>query len=205
MARAAIEVRVTAPEDLDLLMGLYASARVDTTQLRASVDVVRARLERAMRAGQVQVLMATLGGEPVGYALLSHGPLLPLGDADGPSVEHVHVVPAHRRRGIGRALLRRALTLAEAEGADQLACTVLPTDRDYTRFVARLGFAPVVVRRAVSLATLRRKLAVEGSAGDVLARRRSLRARLARSTAETGELPVIRPEQSARPDRVAAS
>ncbi|WP_432498755.1 GNAT family N-acetyltransferase [Kineococcus auxinigenes] len=205
MPKPAVVVREAAVTDVDTLMDLYASARFDAGQLRASVDSVRARLRRALADGTVRVLLATVAGEPVGYALLTSSPLLPLGGCDGPSLEHLHVVPEHRRRGVGRALLRRALLLAEAEGAEQLACTALPGDRDYTRYLARLGFAPVVVRRAAPLTLLRRRLALDSAtardahSSGVVARRRSLRARLARSTAlptprdGTGPLPDATP------------
>jgi ribosomal protein S18 acetylase RimI-like enzyme len=187
VARPAVEVRDAGAGDIDVLMQLYASARFDQGQPRASVATVRARLLRALERGEVQVLLASLGAEPAGYALLTTSPLLPLGSSAGPSIEHLHVVPELRRRGVGRALLRRALALAQADGAEQITCTVLPGDREYTRYVARLGFAPAVVRRAVPVPVLRRRLA-EGSAAlahttDVVARRRSLRARLARSAA----------------------
>ncbi|WP_432489413.1 GNAT family N-acetyltransferase [Kineococcus sp. SYSU DK018] len=188
MPKPAVLVREAALSDVDTLMRLYASARFDSGQLRASTDGVRARLQRALAEGTVRVLIASVAGEPVGYALLTSTPLLPLGGCAGPSVEHLHVVPEQRRRGVGRALLRRALLLAEAQGAEQLACTALPGDRDYTRYLARLGFAPVVVRRAAPLTLLRRRLAVDGTDGredrrsGVVARRRSLRARLARDT-----------------------
>nr|WP_246314325.1 GNAT family N-acetyltransferase [Kineococcus aurantiacus] len=174
-------------------MDLYTSARFDQAQLRASVDSVRARLLRSLDSGEVRVLLAFAGSEPVGYALLTSTPLLPLGNCAGPSVEHLHVVPGARRRGVGRALLRKAVHVAESEGAEQLACTVLPGDRDYTRYMARLGFAPVVVRRAAPLPVLRRKLSDAPGASahttDVVARRRSLRARLARS-GDTLEVPT---------------
>jgi ribosomal protein S18 acetylase RimI-like enzyme len=189
VARPAVEVREAGAADVDVLMELYASARFDQAQLRASVETVRARLLASLERGEVQVLLAHLGPEPAGYALLSTAPLLPLGNCSGPSIEHLHVVPGFRRRGVGRALLRKAMHVAEGAGADQIACTVLPGDRDYTRFLARLGFAPVVVRRAVPLPVLRRRLA-EGSAQahttDVVARRRSLRARLARAGEQLG-------------------
>ncbi|MEW9266751.1 GNAT family N-acetyltransferase [Kineococcus endophyticus] len=185
MARPAVEVRDAGTADVDVLMELYASARFDQAQLRASVESVRARLVRSLASGEVRVLLAFCGAEPAGYALLTTSPLLPLGNCAGPSIEHLHVVPGLRRRGVGRALLRRAVHVAESEGADQIACTVLPGDRDYTRYLARLGFAPVVVRRAVSLSVLRRRLSDGPAAAvhttDVVARRRSLRARLARA------------------------
>ncbi|WP_432498586.1 GNAT family N-acetyltransferase [Kineococcus gypseus] len=203
MPRPVVVVRDAALSDVDALMQLYASARFDSGPLRAPVESVRARLVRALADGSVRVLLASVGGRPVGYALLTATPLLPLGGTSGPSLEHLHVVPEHRRRGVGRALLRRALQLAEAEGAEQLACTALPGDRDYTRYLARLGFAPVVVRRAAPLTVLRRRLAVDAPAGehqrsDVVARRRSLRARLARSAA-LGAAPVPPPATSTAP------
>jgi GNAT superfamily N-acetyltransferase len=184
-----VEVRDAGADDIDVLMELYASARFDQGQLRTSAGNLEARLLRAMDQGEVRVLIAFLGAQPAGYALLTTSPLLPLGNTAGPSIEHLHVVPGLRRRGVGRALLRRALHLAQAGGAEQVACTVLPGDREYTRFMARLGFAPAVVRRAVPVPVLRRRLA-EGPAAlvhttDVVARRRSLRARLARAAAPT--------------------
>lgn len=223
MARVAVDVREAGEEDVDVLVALYASARFDQDQIRASIDSVRTRLVRALRADEVRVLIASQAGQPVGYALLSSTPLLPLGNCAGPSIEHLHVVPQARRHGVGRALVRRALHLAEAEGAEQMSCTVLPGDREYTRYVARLGFAPVVVRRAVSLTTLRRRLA-DGAAPavlhatDVVGRRRSLRARLARAAAASapvvvagvvpgpvpGDLPEVLPAPTLRPSTATA-
>ncbi|GAB7189715.1 hypothetical protein NUM3379_04210 [Kineococcus sp. NUM-3379] len=186
MARPPVEVRLATTADVDALMELYGQARFDSTPLRITTVQVRARLERALGDGSVRVLLATLGARPAGYALLSPQTLLPLTTSAGPCVEHLHVSPDLRRRGVGRALLRRALALAQEEGADELTCTVLPGDREYTRYMARLGFAPVVVRRAVPLAVLRRRLCpddVSASTEDLLARRRSLRGRLARAHA----------------------
>lgn len=186
MARPPVEVRLATPADVDALMELYQQARYEQVHLRTAVEQVRGRLERALHDGAVRVLLATVGSRPAGYALLSPHALLPLTSNPGPCLEHLHVVPEMRRRGVGRSLLRRALALAQEEGAEELTCTVLPQDREYTRYMARLGFAPVVVRRAVPLAVLRRRLFPEEASpvtGDVLARRRSLRGRLARASA----------------------
>jgi hypothetical protein len=62
--------------------------------------------------------------------------------------------------------------------ADHVVTNVYPQLRDCNRFLARLGFAPVITRRVVALPALRRRLAIEaraGSADEVLARRRSVR------------------------------
>ncbi|PPK96083.1 L-amino acid N-acyltransferase YncA [Kineococcus xinjiangensis] len=184
MARPPVEVRLATTADVDALMELYQQARYEQVHLRTPVEQVRTRLDQALRDGAVRVLLATVGERPAGYALLSPHALLPLTATPGPCVEHLHVVPEMRRRGVGRCLLRRALAMAQEEGAEELSCTVLPQDREYTRYMARLGFAPVVVRRAAPLAVLRRRLFPEDPATeDVLARRRSLRGRLARAHA----------------------
>ncbi|NIZ89950.1 GNAT family N-acetyltransferase [Kineococcus rubinsiae] len=199
MARAAVEVRQATGADVDDLLALYSSARHGREAAGAAADQVRDRLLRALDGDEVRVLLATVAERPVGYALLTAAPLLPLTTSTGPSIEHLHVLPQSRRRGVARALLARAATLAHAEGAEQLCCTVAPDDREYTRYMAQLGFAPVVVRRAVALPVLRRRLLVDAAvapqhAGDVLAHRRSLRERLARGAADTQPIPAVAEE-----------
>ncbi|NAZ84455.1 GNAT family N-acetyltransferase, partial [Kineococcus sp. R8] len=200
MARAAVQVRQANSADVDDLLALYRSARHGQDDGGAAADALRERLLRALDGDEVRVLLATVADRPAGYALLTAAPLLPLATSTGPSIEHLHVLPQARRRGVARALLARAATLAQAEGAEQLCCTVAPGDREYTRYMAQLGFAPVVVRRAVALPVLRRRLLVDAAVvpdptGDVLAHRRSLRERLARSSADTQPLPVVAAEE----------
>jgi ribosomal protein S18 acetylase RimI-like enzyme len=196
VARAAVQVRQATGADVDDLLALYSSARQGRLDEAGPAEAVRERLLRALDGDEVRVLLATVAERAVGYALLSAAPLLPLTGSAGPSIEHLHVLPQARRRGVARALLARAATLAQADGAEQLCCTVAPDDREYARYLARLGFAPVVVRRAVPLPVLRRRLLVDAGltpdhTGDVLAHRRSLRERLARSSADTQPLPVL--------------
>ena len=196
MARAAVQVRQATGADVDDLLALYGSARHGQVDEPGTAEAVRERLLRALDGDEVRVLLATVADRAVGYALLTAAPLLPLTSSAGPSIEHLHVLPQSRRRGVARALLARAATLAQADGAEQLCCTVTPDDREYTRYMAQLGFAPVVVRRAVALPVLRRRLLVDAAVapdhtGDVLAHRRSLRERLARSSADTQPMPVL--------------
>jgi hypothetical protein len=92
-----------------------------------------------------------------------------------PAVQLTHLVVAEgqRRRGVGHALLGGAVTWAEEVGADEIVASVLPSLRDANRFYARLGFAPLVVRRVVPVATLRRNLALTDPRGlGVLTRSR---------------------------------
>ena len=68
---------------------------------------------------------------------------------------YLHVLDGFRRRGVGKALLEAAVTFAEEVGAEHIITSVLPQLRDTNRFLARLGFGPVVLRVA-SVSVLRR-------------------------------------------------
>ncbi|MDX6202593.1 MAG: hypothetical protein QOJ83_2093, partial [Frankiales bacterium] len=65
-----------------------------------------------------------------------------------------------------------AVTWAEEVGADEIVASVLPSLREANRFYARLGFAPLVMRRVVPVSTLRRNLALTDPRGAVRPRRR---------------------------------
>jgi GNAT superfamily N-acetyltransferase len=118
------------------------------------------------------------------------GPDAVTGLLDPPSVyvSHLIVAPEHRKRGAGHALVAAAAGYAEELGFDSVVVGVAPAGRDANRFFARLGFAPLVIRRFAPLATLRRTL---GPAEPAAALRRTLgtepgaemRARLARRSA----------------------
>ena len=47
---------------------------------------------------------------------------------------------------------------AAEQGIDQIVVAVATNDRDANRYLARLGFAPLVVRRIANTAVLRRSL-----------------------------------------------
>jgi ribosomal protein S18 acetylase RimI-like enzyme len=74
------------------------------------------------------------------------------------TVSTLVVAPSSRRRGVGRALLAHSVQEAERRGIDCLVASVSGSDRDANRYLARLGFAPLVVRRLAPIATLRRTL-----------------------------------------------
>ncbi|WP_375483598.1 GNAT family N-acetyltransferase [uncultured Jatrophihabitans sp.] len=93
-------------------------------------------------------------------------------------VTHLLVAPRQRRRGTGRALLAGAVHLAEDRGVDRILATAAAGSREANRYLARLGFAPLVVHRLAPTTTLRRSLGMtDAGAGTAVLRR----ARLARS------------------------
>lgn len=185
MVRTAVSVRVAQSGDLDPLLVLVRQARTagpDRQQVRHQVlTVERSRLVGLLERDDVQLMLAhdRPGDEPVGVLVLRRGELLPLTGHQAVHVEQLWVHPAHRKRGVARALLRQAAAVAEQSGLDEVVCTVPPSWREAHRFLARLGFAPLTAQRVVPVPALLRRLAADaGSArrrpglDKVLARRR---------------------------------
>ena len=83
---------------------------------------------------------ATEGGELLGFCGISQsfeqGDLLTIG-----------VCPAHRRKGVGQALLSAAIAAFREQGGKQLFLEVRRSNRGAQAFYERAGFAPVGVRR----------------------------------------------------------
>jgi GNAT superfamily N-acetyltransferase len=109
-------------------------------------------------------------------------------------VSHLLVSPRHRHRGAGRALLAAAVGYADDLGLDHVIVGVSTGGREANRFFARLGFAPLVLRRIAPVGALRRTLGLVDAVADArghLARRARSRAALAmpRSRARIRPLP----------------
>jgi GNAT superfamily N-acetyltransferase len=155
-------VRAATPEDLPALVALLDELRTSGGGSRPFVRetvAVRERLVDLLGADTHAVLVADLDGDVVGMAVLSEAPLTALVDVPTLRVDYGVVARRARRQGVGRALVAAAVARAEERGMDQIAVTVVPSDRETNRFYARLGFAPVVVRRSTPVAALRRRLA----------------------------------------------
>lgn len=186
MPRHPVEVRPATAGDMDALVDLWAQARAELVSQGRHVpvvaaDAVRARLVEALADRQVDVLLARHDGQALGFVMLRTAALNPLVSVPVMQVEQLFVTQASRRRGIGRALLAATANAADRAGVDQVVCNVVPGARQTQRFWARWGFAPLVLRRGTSVAALRRRLLAEGRRpvmDDVLARRRTLQARL---------------------------
>jgi GNAT superfamily N-acetyltransferase len=88
-------------------------------------------------------------------------------------VTHLMVAPASRRRGIGRALLAGAVHLADEAGVEHLLATAAAGSREGNRYLARLGFGPLVVHRIAATSTLRRSLGMTDVVGRMAVLRRS--------------------------------
>lgn len=88
-----------------------------------------------------ETLLAEEDGTSVGFALFFHNFSTFLG-LPGVYLEDLFVVPEHRGRGIGRALLRQLARVARDRGCGRLEWSVLDWNRDAIGFYERLGARP---------------------------------------------------------------
>jgi len=69
-----------------------------------------------------------------------------------------HVLPAFRRRGVGRTLMEAAVAFAEERGIAHIATAAVSGSRDANRFMARLALGPHAVLRLAPTAMVQAKL-----------------------------------------------
>ncbi|HVH69119.1 MAG TPA: ribosomal protein S18-alanine N-acetyltransferase [Gemmatimonadales bacterium] len=87
----------------------------------------------------VPFLVAEQQGTVAGY-VVAHGA------ADEGEILNLGVAPAHRRRGVGRALVERVLTVLAGRGARVVFLEVRETNAVARRLYQSLGFAEVARR-----------------------------------------------------------
>jgi GNAT superfamily N-acetyltransferase len=143
--RPSLSVRPATPQDVPALVAFGE-------ELRDLVIAPSAEVSRT-RGGP-----AAARAEPLGMALLTVAPANALVDIPAVHMSHAVVGDRHKRRGAGRALVCAAASYAEQRGIEQLVVSVHPGSRDANRFFARLGFAPLAVRRTAPVAAVRRRL-----------------------------------------------
>jgi GNAT superfamily N-acetyltransferase len=112
-------------------------------KLEDQVSMTEERLAESL-FGQhryAETLLAEDDGTPVGFALFFHNFSTFLG-LPGVYLEDLFVIPEHRGRGVGRALLRELARLAVERGCGRLEWSVLDWNRDAIGFYERLGARP---------------------------------------------------------------
>lgn len=103
------------------------------------------------------IVLASIDGEPVGMAVLWEAEAGPLSPTLVSHLGHMVVIRGARRKGVGRAIVAAATEWSERRGVEQMVAHVDPGQREASRFFARLGFAPVSVRRVAPINLLRRQ------------------------------------------------
>ena len=90
-------------------------------------------IETAIQKG-VQFFLLEMDGGPAGCVAIEKGP---------PGVcylERLAVLPAYRRRGLGKALVDRALSRAAALGAQRVEIGIIAAQEELKEWYRRLGF-----------------------------------------------------------------
>ncbi len=190
MARSSLGVRAATPQDVPALVAfgeelrdLVIAPTPDVGRSRggapatARADLEQRYLEALEDPSRELVVVVDDSDEPLGMALLTVAPANALVDIPAVHMSHAVVGDRHKRRGAGRALVAAAASYAEQRGIEQLVVSVHPGSREANRFFARLGFAPLAVRRVAPVAVVRRRLALAAEARptDHVVRRRSSR------------------------------
>jgi GNAT superfamily N-acetyltransferase len=122
-------------------------------------DVPR-RLAELVTSGDRQILVASdeATDTVVGFALVYDDEVGAIVRTPALHISHLVVDKPLRRKGIGRALIGACVQLAEQRGVEHVIASAVTSSRDANRYLARLGFAPFVVRRIAPTVALRRSL-----------------------------------------------
>lgn len=153
-----VDVRKATASDVDALVALWLDL-ADTADITPSADLVRDRVTGSIETCEFTTLVALEGDDLVGfinYTLELNNPLV---EAPTLVVSGMHVQAVERRRGVGAALLQAVLAAGDEAGVTEISVTVPPEMRAANRYLAKLGFAPVLLRRSTTASALRERLA----------------------------------------------
>lgn len=190
MPWSPVRVRPVTADDLPALLTLGDELREQVVPVegggRARTATIAGRAALSERyleaiADPARHLVLAVGGpedgpeEPLGMALFTIASANALLDIPAVHVSHAVVADRHRKRGAGKALVASSAAFAEEQGIDQLVVSVHPGSRDAARFFARLGFAPLAVRRTAPVAVVRRRLALADRTPGQIVRQRARR------------------------------
>lgn len=190
MSRACVRIRPVEHEDIkdlaELIRSVDTSAGVFSGRPLAETDETHlcTRLEEILDEATRTLLVAVddSTGSLAGLLVARSDEVGAIDLTPVLHVTHLLVTPKQRRRGVGRALLSAAVQLAEERDVDRLLATAAAGSREANRYLARLGFAPLVVHRMASTQTLRRSLGLAESPQRMAVLRRARLARASRNT-----------------------
>lgn len=146
---------VTLTQSLDLTAGLFSGRPV----VEPAADHLADRFTEIIRERSRILLVAVEEmGATVGLLIAQHDEVGAIDLTPVFHVSHLMVAPKHRRRGVGRMLLTAAVHLADERDIEHVLATAGSGSREANRYLARLGFAPLVVHRIAATSVLRRAL-----------------------------------------------
>jgi len=161
--RSQVSLRQATPDDAPVLAEVWSEVlrRADHHEQVADLEEI---IERAIPVDDERIVVAEYDGEVAGAVHLRAAPLSPLNLEPVVQAISPHVLPAYRRRGIGRALMAAAVTFAEERGIAHIATAAVSGSRDANRFMARLALGPHATLRLAPTAIVQAKLDAQAPA-----------------------------------------
>ena len=161
--------RTARLDDLPTVLGLVRQYRADAHAEgvltgQTALGAAAAGFRRLLADPVHRVVLAVLPGSnaasgasldggsetAVGLAVLGIDPLSLVLGSPQVTVDTFVVHRAHRRQGVGSALLGAAVTFAAENGAAHVVASVGGHEAERQRFLAQMGFAPLTTRRIVA-------------------------------------------------------
>lgn len=136
-----LQIRPATPEDLAVILGLIG-ALADFERLSDQVEATEERLRATLFPADgrpvAECVLAEIGGEAAGMAIFfpNYSTFLA---KPGLHLEDLFVVPEHRGRGIGKALLLHVARLANQRGCGRMEWTVLDWNQRAIDFYESIG------------------------------------------------------------------
>ncbi|MEL6345123.1 MAG: GNAT family N-acetyltransferase [Myxococcota bacterium] len=137
------QIRTAQRADVPQIMA-FIRALAEYERLLHEVEATEEMLDRTLFGDRplAEVLIGEEDGAPVGFALFFHNYSTFLGKA-GIHLEDLFVMPEHRGKGYGRALLQRLAEIAVARGCGRLEWAVLDWNEPAIAFYQKLGAVPM--------------------------------------------------------------
>ncbi|MFP5306999.1 MAG: N-acetyltransferase family protein [Gammaproteobacteria bacterium] len=138
-----VDIRPAQPRDVPVILGLIR-ALAEYERLLDQVSATEAALHESLFGARpyAEALLAWRGDEAAGFALYFHNYSTFLAKP-GIYLEDLFVQPAHRKHGIGKALLAELARIAVARGCGRLEWAVLDWNAPAIAFYESLGAWPL--------------------------------------------------------------
>ena len=139
MTSGSIAIRTATPDDVATIL-TFIQELAEYERLSDAVVATERSLTDALfdKASAAEVLIAEVDGAAAGFALFFHNFSTFL-SRRGLYLEDLYVRPAHRRRGVGRALLVRLAEIAVERGCGRMEWSVLDWNQPAIEFYESLG------------------------------------------------------------------
>ena len=139
---AEVSFRFAVREDTPLILSFIRALAAYEQMADQVVATEELLAEQLFDRGNAEVLFALEDGKEVGFALFFHNFSTFLGRA-GLYLEDLYVLPEHRGRGYGKALLRQLARIARERGYGRMEWWCLDWNRPSIDFYLSLGAEPM--------------------------------------------------------------